>query len=124
MIHKMKAGRAPDVCRSRKDVLRRYQLLDAIFEETRACGRSLDMNELPRFHCRRAHGATLVQLARDGTCPRRVGGVHRFAIAYILDLPEMPAQLGVTDSQALGVGHLERLRNSLLKSSAIPKQAE
>ncbi|WP_375260019.1 hypothetical protein [Citreimonas sp.] len=118
MVEQIGRGLAPDGCRSREDVLARYRRLDRIFEETRARGRLLDMDELPDFHYRRAHGATLVHIARDGTCLRSGGGAHRFAIAHILDLPEMPAQLGVIHPEALKAGHLDRLRKSTLRLQA------
>ncbi|MGR3493762.1 hypothetical protein [Citreimonas sp.] len=118
MVEQIGRGLAPDGCRSREDVLARYRQLDRIFEETRARGRLLDMDELPDFHYRRAHGATLVHIARDGTCLRSGGGAHRFAIAHILDLAEMPAQLGVIHPEALKAGHLDRLRKSALRPQA------
>ncbi len=117
MAEQIQQGRVPDDCRSSADVLARYTALDRIFEETRARGRLLDMEELPHYYYRRAHGATLVHVGRDGTCLRSGGGAHRFAIAYILDLPEMPAQLGVIHPDAIKNGHLERLRTSRLKAS-------
>ncbi len=116
MVEQIQQGLAPDECRSPQDVLARYVALDKIFDETRERGRLLDMDELPRYYYRRAHGATLVHVARDGTCLRSGGGAHRFAIAYILDLPEMPAQLGVIHPDAIKDGHLERLRTSRLKA--------
>jgi hypothetical protein len=115
MLEQIKQGLAPDECRTRDDILTRYRKLDSIFEETRARGRMLEMEELPDFYYRRAHGATLVHLARDGTCLRSGGGAHRFAIAHILDLAEMPSQLGVVHPEALWAGHLERLRVSRLR---------
>ena len=119
MAEQVARGMAPDECRTYEEILARYRRLDRIFEETRARGRLLDMEELPDFHYSRAHGATLVHVARDGTCLRSGGGSHRFAIAHVLDLPEMPAQLGVIHPQALAAGHLARLRRSALKPSGI-----
>ncbi|WP_245710878.1 hypothetical protein [Citreimonas salinaria] len=118
LMRQIDQGLVPDDCRSGEELVARYRQLDSIFEETRARGRMLDMDELPEFHYRRAHGATLVHIARDGTCLRSGGGAHRFAIAHILDLPEMPAQLGAIHPEALEAGHLERLRRSALKPSA------
>ena len=115
MIEQIGRGLAPDGCRTHEEVFARYRQLDRIFAETRARGRLLDMDELPGFYYRRAHGATLVHVARDGTCLRSGGGAHRFAIAHILDLPEMPAQLGVIHPLALEAGHLKKLRTSSLK---------
>lgn len=111
MLRAIGQGQAPDACRSPEDVARRYGALDRVFEETRARGRLLLRRELPGFF-RREHGAVLLHVARDGTLLRAGGGQHRFAIAKILDLPEMPAQLGVVHRQALDSGVLERLRVS------------
>jgi hypothetical protein len=112
LIAKIEQGYVPDGCRTREDLNERYARLDHIFHETRARGRLLRMAELPDDFYRREHGATLIHVARDGTCLRSGGGAHRFAIAKILDLPEFPAQLGVIHPDALRAGHLDRLRKS------------
>jgi hypothetical protein len=52
-------------------------------------------------HFRRAHGGILIHPGREGTLLRASGGMHRFAIARSLDLPEIPAQPGVVHPQAL-----------------------
>ncbi|MBS0124430.1 hypothetical protein [Thetidibacter halocola] len=123
-LEEIAQGRAPDDCRSREDMDRRFAMLDRVFAETKARGRMLDMEELPEFHYRRAHGATLIHVGRDGACLRGGGGAHRFAIAHILDLPEMPAQLGVVHPDAIRDGHLERLgRSSLRRDPAGAAQA-
>lgn len=111
MMAEIRDGRVTNGCRTREDVDERYRRLDAIFATVRAEGRLRDMSELPEYF-RRAHGATLIHVARDGTCLRSGGGAHRFAIARILDLPEMPAQLGAIHPDAIRDGHLARLRRS------------
>ena len=45
---------------------------------------------------------------------RASGGMHRFAIAKILDLPEMPAQLGAVHREAVRRNLLPPLRRSVL----------
>ena len=112
LMAKLERGEAPDGCRSVEEVKERYSRLDRIFAETRQRGRLLRMHELPDAYYRREHGATFVHLARDGTCLRSGGGNHRFAIARILELPEIPAQLGVVHPLAIREGHLARLRRS------------
>ncbi|WGW05225.1 hypothetical protein [Tropicibacter oceani] len=117
MLAEIAAGRAPDECRSAEDLDERYAMLDRVFAETRFRGRLLTKEELPD-HFRREHGGILVHVARDGTCLRRGGGAHRFAIARILDLPEMPAQVGVVHPKAIEDGHLQRLLQSRHREAA------
>lgn len=111
MLDEIAAGEAPDDCKSPEDVAARYVALDRVFAQTRERGRLLTRSELPG-HFRREHGGVLLHVARDGTLLRAGGGQHRFAIAKILDLPEMPAQLGVVHRDALRSGVLDRLRVS------------
>lgn len=119
MLNEIRKGGAPDECRSVEDMRRRYRRLDEIFAETRSRGRLLRMHELPDgSYYRREHGATLLHLARDGSCLRSGGGAHRFAIAKVLDLPELPSQLGVVHPEAIRTGHLARLRRSRYDQAA------
>lgn len=113
MMRGVAEGKRPDGCTSRADVVHRYETLDRIFEETQRRGRLLSVSELPQPF-RREHGGVLVHIARSGEALRAGGGMHRFAIAQILDLPEMPAQLGVVHAEALYKGLLAPLRQSRL----------
>lgn len=117
MLNQIARGKTPDKCCTAEDVLARFSRLDEIFEETKARGRMLAPCEVPGAYYRRAHGATYVHIARDGSCLRSGGGAHRFAIAHVLDLPEVPAQLGVIHLEALKNGDLERLRISKMAPS-------
>lgn len=101
-------GKTPDECRTLDDLQARYALLDRVFHETRARGRMLRPSETPEAF-RRDHGGVLLHVARDGTCLKSGGGGHRFAIAWILDLPKMPAQVGVVHRAALENGSLAPL---------------
>lgn len=109
MLRELAEGKQPDGCTSRTDLHNRYETLDRIFEETQRRGRLLTQAELPDFF-RREHGGILVHVGRDGTLLRASGGMHRFAIARILKLPRIPAQLGVVHAEAIGAGHLRPLR--------------
>jgi hypothetical protein len=111
LLQEIAEGKAPDECRSAADLDARYAALDKVFEETRARGRLLCKSEMPD-QFRREHGGILLHIARDGTCLRSGGGVHRFAIARLLDLQEMPAQVGVIHPDAIRDGHVARLRKS------------
>jgi hypothetical protein len=100
-------GRADD-CYNRDDLMERYKRLDTIYDEARRTGHLRPHGSVNRT--RGEHGGIFVHIARDGTPLRDGGGMHRFAIAYILDLPKIPAQLGVLHRDALEAGHLETLR--------------
>ena len=61
-------------------------------------------------------GGILMYVGRDGTLLHAGGGVQRFAIAKILDLPEIPAQLGVVHPQTIYMDLLTPLRKSIYQS--------
>lgn len=111
LLTEIEGGHTPDDCATREDLVHRYETLDRVFEETRARGRLLTKSELPDYF-RREHGGVFVHITRDGTALRAGGGAHRLAIARILNLPEMPAQIGVVHPLAIRNGALERLRRS------------
>lgn len=111
MLAEIAQGEAPDECRSPQDVADRYAALDQVFKTVKSAGRMLQRSETPEAF-RREHGGVLIHVARDGTCLRSGGGAHRFAIAKILDLPEMPAQVGVVHTMALTNGHFAPLTRS------------
>ena len=96
--------------RTLQDVLARYEALDRAYEEALRTGRLRSRSELPA-HFRREHGGIFLHIARDGEPLRSGGGRHRFAIARILGLASVPAQLGVIHPDAVRAGHLERLRS-------------
>lgn len=108
LLARIEAGERPDDCASREDLLARYALLDRVYEEARR-------NRTLRPHgevndTRREHGGILVHIARDGEVLRAGGGMHRFAIARLLQLPEIPVQLGVVHPDAVKAGLLARYR--------------
>ncbi|SNR26532.1 hypothetical protein [Puniceibacterium sediminis] len=112
LMRAISKGHTPDGCATREDVLARYAALDRVFEDVQRLGRLLTRAEMPEYF-RREHGGILIHLGRDGTFLRASGGMHRFAIAKILDLPEIPAQLGVVHPQALYMNLLAPLRKSI-----------
>lgn len=109
-LAKIAAGEAPDGCRTREELRARYDRLDKVVQETLARGRLLTRAELPEVHFRREHGGIMVHVTRDGTLLRGGGGTHRFAIARVLGLPEIPAQIGAVHPEALRIGVLDELR--------------
>ncbi|MGR3376153.1 hypothetical protein [Salipiger abyssi] len=113
MLRHLAEGRRPDGCVTHEDVVNRYETLDRIYEETQRRGRLLAQSELPEYF-RREHGGILVHIDRNGQPLRASGGMHRLAIAQILKLPEVPAQLGVVHPEAIYKALLAPLRQSRL----------
>lgn len=101
-----------DECRSLDDLKARYARLDEVFEQVKAEGRLRLFSERSDGF-RREHGGIMVHIDRNGMPLRHGGGAHRFAMAHILDLPEMPVQAGVIHLNAVKAGHLARLRQSV-----------
>ncbi|AKO96255.1 hypothetical protein MALG_01067 [Marinovum algicola DG 898] len=101
-----------DGCRTLEDLKRRYAGIDRLYEEVSRSGRLRPRSEVPGYF-RREHGGIFVHIDRNGRALRRGGGEHRYAIARILDLPEIPVQPGVIHIDALRHGHLDRLRRSI-----------
>lgn len=97
-----------DGCHTREDLIARYQQLDQIYAEAKQSGTLRPHGSVNQT--RGEQGGILVHIARDGTPLRDGGGMHRFAIAYILDLPKVPAQLGVIHADAVASGVLQTLR--------------
>jgi hypothetical protein len=107
MLEAIRAGKDWAGCRTEEDLDRRYRKLDEIFDATRSSGRLRTRKELdPRAF--REEGGILVCIGRNGE-PLLYDGFHRLAIAKILDLPIIPAQLGYVDRAA--VGRLEPYRS-------------
>ena len=104
-----KKGRI-DGCHTREDLIQRYEALDRIYEEAKRTGTLRPHGSVNRT--RGEHGGILVHIARDGTPLRDGGGMHRFAIAYILDLEKIPAQLGVIHADAVKSGLMTELRKA------------
>ncbi|MCL3882627.1 hypothetical protein [Marivita sp. GX14005] len=97
-----------DSCHSREELVARYERLDRIYEEAQRSGTLRPHGSVN--NTRREHGGILVHIARDGTPLRNGGGMHRFAIAHLLDLEKIPAQLGVLHKDAWDAGILQKLR--------------
>ena len=110
----LEKGRHPDGLRTIAELVDRYRRLDAIFAETRARGRFLTSEELAQRDGRDSD-PILISVGRDGSCLRHGYGAHRFAIATLLDLPEIPAQVGLVHPAAVVNGHYRRLTRSSVR---------
>ena len=97
-----------DSCRTEEDLIARYERLDRIYDEAQRTGTLRPHGSVN--DTRGEHGGILVHIARDGTPLRDGGGMHRFAIAIVLGLARVPAQLGVIHPMAVEAGVLSDLR--------------
>jgi hypothetical protein len=89
-----------------EDLYRRYNRLDQVFRQAKDSMRLKTRKELdPKAF--REEGGIVVCIGTNGE-PLLYDGFHRLAIALILELPIVPAQLGYVDNKA--IESLERYR--------------
>lgn len=91
-----------DGCTTYNDVVRRYERLDAIYEQVRAEQQLRCSSELSRSFGE-SHGI-LVHFDRCGKPIFGNRGIHRFAIARVLQLSSIPVVVGVVHPKALAAG--------------------
>ncbi|SIT03706.1 hypothetical protein SAMN05421759_11166 [Roseivivax lentus] len=101
-------GEAPDQLTSQEALDNRYERLDRLWEYAKREGLRPRI-DTPDYY-RREHGGVLVHVGRDGRLIRSGGAMHRFAVARLLALPHIPAQLGAVHPAALAAGVLHTLR--------------
>lgn len=89
-----------DGCRSLKDIQDRYKRLDKVFATVRRDKRLKVMSEVNPENFRE-EGGVYFHIGRDGNPIFGGGGHHRLAIALILGIERIPAQLGVIHPAAL-----------------------
>lgn len=107
MLAAIRAGKDWAGCRTEDDLHRRYENLDNIFQLAKSSRRLKTRKELdPKAF--REEGGILVSIGRHAE-PLLYDGFHRLAIALILGLPIIPAQLGNVDRSA--VDELEAYRS-------------
>ncbi len=93
-------GSTQSGCRTREDVVRRYERLDEIFESVRAEGRLTGRTR--RQACfRRDLDGVQIHLGRDGELLFGATGTHRLAMALVLGFERIPASLGFVHESAL-----------------------
>ncbi len=107
-----------DGCRSLDDIRQRYENMDRLFDDLKKTRQIQSMSERDEYF-RREHGGVFVHIDRHGLPILAGNGNHRMAIAKILELDWIPAQLGVIHAKAFDDGVLDRLRQ---KPSARPEQ--
>jgi hypothetical protein len=100
IVHEVEKHGSKDGCRSREDVIERYRQLDLVFEQVRRESRMRTRRELDPDAYREV-GGVYIHLGRDTKPIFGDAGCHRLAIARVLELTEIPAQLGVVHEAAL-----------------------
>lgn len=87
-------NRPADGCQSLEDIIARYNRLDQLFEEVKRTGAFKTQKQL-NPSAENEQGGIYVHIGRDNKLIFGGGGFHRLAIAQILNLKSIPAQLGV-----------------------------
>src|SRR5690606_21335229 len=94
------AGGKVDGCSNLEDIILRYKRLDSLKIEIGKSKKFKTQNLLnPKAF--NEEGGVYVHITRDNQIIFGGGGFHRLAIAKILKLNEIPAQLGVIHSDAI-----------------------
>jgi hypothetical protein len=93
-------GRPKDGCADLDDVIARYRVLDTIFAQVRDEGRLRTRAQLDPGAYREL-GGVLINLDRDARPVAGGGGWHRLAMARVLGLARIPAQVGLVHVDAL-----------------------
>ena len=93
---------ARDGCRTEADLRRRLEDLDRIFEGVRQEGRLRTRREIFGRRAFREMGGIRVHVGRDDEPIFGGAGYHRLAMARVLTLPLVPAQIGIVHPQSLG----------------------
>ncbi len=107
----MESQNSVDGCRTRSDIIKRFEMLDAIFEAVRKAGELTAAGKLPNAIFRE-YGGVLVHIDRNGAPLFGLGGFHRLAIAKILKFPSFPAQIGLVHPDAIDMLEKYRLPKS------------
>ena len=97
-----------DGCKSMADIYERYHKLDLLYEETARIGRLKMQSELNFLNISECGGITL-HIDIDGELVFSKICQHRMAIAFALELPEVPFALGAVYSQV--AKSFETIRN-------------
>lgn len=101
IVEEIEQHGSKDGCTTRDEVVARYQQLDQIFEQVRAEKRLRTRRELDPDAYREV-GGIYIHIDRHNLPVFGNGGCHRLAIAQVLGLDIIPAQVGVVHEGALG----------------------
>lgn len=108
-LKRMKHGGKYDRCQDLDDVVERYQYLDQLYQELKGGKPFLSQLSLNTKNIREK-GGIHIHIGRNQELLFSGGGHHRLAIAQILNLEEIPAQLGVIHKQAMSKDLMASLR--------------
>ena len=97
-----------DRCKTSAEVDTRFSQLDKLYEELLHGARFKTMKEQFPDNFRE-QGGIHVHIGREGALLFGGGGCHRLAIAQVLKLPLIPAQIGVIHRGALGGDVLQKI---------------
>jgi hypothetical protein len=101
LLQQSEQARRRDGIESLADIRGRFRRLDRMFAVVEEEGRLRPRSELPVASFREL-GGTYVHIGPGGEPVFGNGGCHRLAMARVLELPEIPAQLGAVHPDALG----------------------
>lgn len=100
MLYLMEKEPGIDACHNIDDVVTRYDKLDDIFLSIKDSRKLLNAGEVNK-KVFREDGGIYVHIGRNGNLIFGLGGCHRLSIAKILELDEIPVQLGVVHESAI-----------------------
>lgn len=100
MMKRIKEKPGFDNCYSLDDVIRRYDSIDSLYHQIKLDGKLLTRQEINN-HNFKENGGILIHIDRNANFIFGGGGCHRLAIAKILQLKVIPAQVGVVHKEAL-----------------------
>jgi hypothetical protein len=115
-------GAPVDKCKTLEDIQLRYERLDELFEQVKQTGHFKTQKEL-NSNCFNEEGGILVHIGRNNQLIFGGGGIHRLAIAKILKLGLIPAQIGVVHPKAIKTWKAYKLEN-LRDPAEIPLNSE
>jgi hypothetical protein len=104
--------RAVDKCSSMEEILLRYEKLDELFEEVKQARAFKTQKEL-NPNSFNEEGGVFIHIGRNNQPIFGGGGIHRLAIAKVLKLEAIPAQLGVVHPLALKTWKIYKNSNPL-----------
>lgn len=90
-----------DGYRSLDEIIERYRAIDRLHEQLRSGGGFMTRRQLIGGRAFREQGGVYVHIDRHTRPVFGLGGFHRLALARILGLERIPAQLGVVHSAAV-----------------------
>lgn len=93
-------GRSVDDCTNIEDIKKRYKRLDLLFSELSSTKKFKSRKQINKNNFKEA-GGVFFHIGRDNQIIFSGGGMHRLAMAKILKLKNIPAQLGVVHPEAI-----------------------